>query len=141
MSLGNKRTELSALADAKILDAQILLINARYSSAFYLAGYAVEFGLKACIAKQIRQETIPELQFIRDIHTHSFKKLVGLAGLNSQLQEEREASSEFATYWGIAGQWAPSARYNVTDAVLAQLMVQAVSEPKDGIMTWIRKYW
>ena len=38
------------MADAKLHDAQIPLQAGRHSNACYLAAYAVEIGLKACIA-------------------------------------------------------------------------------------------
>ncbi len=48
------------LAAAKCEDATLLLAHARFSSAYYLAGYALELALKACIAKQFAAEVIPD---------------------------------------------------------------------------------
>lgn len=42
------RTELQRLAIERLADARALLTTKRWSGAFYLAGYAVECGLKAC---------------------------------------------------------------------------------------------
>jgi AbiV family abortive infection protein len=86
MGLGQKRNDLQANAQAKLDDAIILLQNGRYSNAYYLAGYAVEIGLKACIAARITAETIPDKEFIKGILNHQFTRLVGLAGL-SRLQK------------------------------------------------------
>jgi HEPN domain-containing protein len=43
------RAELQRLANERIADAKALLAARRWSAAYYLAGYAVECGLKACV--------------------------------------------------------------------------------------------
>ncbi|MSU78452.1 MAG: HEPN domain-containing protein [Gemmataceae bacterium] len=45
------RTQLQQLAQERVRDADSLLKAGQWSGAYYLAGYAVECGLKACIAK------------------------------------------------------------------------------------------
>src|SRR5919106_3680906 len=40
------------------------------SGAYYLAGYAVECGLKACIAKQVRRHEFPDRTTVNQSHTH-----------------------------------------------------------------------
>jgi HEPN domain-containing protein len=51
--LGNavNRTQLQQLAEERVRDAKALPNAGQWSGAYYLAGYAVECGLKACIAK------------------------------------------------------------------------------------------
>ncbi|MDQ2083721.1 HEPN domain-containing protein [Xanthobacteraceae bacterium Astr-EGSB] len=63
MPYGFKRIDLQANAEAKSADAKLLLQHGRYSSAYYLAGYSIEIGLKACIALQVAAETIPGKAF------------------------------------------------------------------------------
>jgi HEPN domain-containing protein len=63
MGSGQKRSELQTRAQAKLDDAILLLQHGRYTNAYYIAGYAVELGLKACIAAQIDAETIPDKAF------------------------------------------------------------------------------
>ncbi|MBA4748235.1 MAG: HEPN domain-containing protein [Sphingopyxis sp.] len=72
------RLQFQKLAELRLNDAELLLANERFSSAYYLAGYAVELGLKACISKQIVADTIPEKSFIIKVHTHDFESLTGL---------------------------------------------------------------
>ncbi len=43
------RLEFQAMAEERIVDASLLLVGGQWSAAYYLAGYAVECGLKACI--------------------------------------------------------------------------------------------
>jgi HEPN domain-containing protein len=50
------RTDLQNLAEERLGDGELLLASGRYGAAYYLVGYAVECGLKACIAKLTRAE-------------------------------------------------------------------------------------
>jgi hypothetical protein len=43
------RTDLQKLARVRLGDAKVLLKAKRWPAAYYLAGYAVECGLKACV--------------------------------------------------------------------------------------------
>lgn len=104
MGPGQKRGELQVNAQAKLDDAMILLRRGRYSNAYYLAGYAVEIGLKACIAAQISAETIPDKAFIRNIFNHQFRVLVGLAGLAGSLKDEEDKDQAFAANWALTSQ-------------------------------------
>jgi hypothetical protein len=141
MGPGQKRSDLRANAQAKFDDAVILLRNGRYSNAYYLAGYAVEIGLKACIAAQISAETIPDKAFIRNILNHQFRVLVGLAGLAGSLKDEEDRDQSFATNWAVASQWEPDARYDAIDPMSAQLLVEAIGNPNSGVLRWIKAHW
>jgi hypothetical protein len=141
VGLGIKKGDLQRLARAKLEDGLLLFNSGRFSNAYYLAGYAVEFAFKACIAKQISGETIPEKKFILDIHTHDLSKLAGLAGLRNALQTEQDADREFHANWGIAAQWAPEVRYEPTDRSMAQLLLGAIADPQHGVLQWIEKHW
>ena len=134
------RTSLQNLASAKIEDARLLYENGRYSNAYYLYGYGIELGLKACIARQIIAETIPDKVILTRFLTHKLGDLVGLAGLKSLL-EDRTKDVEFATRWAVVTEWSEEARYEIVDAVVAAAMHDAVEHPKHGVMTWLRQYW
>ncbi len=101
MPFGHKRSDLQLLAQAKLADAKLLLQHERFSNAYYLAGYAVEFGLKACIAKQFSTDTIPDKTFVDAIHKHELKPLVNLAGLQSELKRAEDNNANFAASWAI----------------------------------------
>ena len=141
MGLGLKRTDLQAYAQAKLDDATILFQSGRFSSAYYLAGYAVELGLKACIAAQITAETIPEKAFIMKIFQHDFENLVGLAGLTTKLKDQKETDSQFGANWGIVKEWSPEARYETRDVTSAQTLITAIAEPDSGVLQWIKTHW
>ncbi len=46
------RSDFRRLTEERVADAEILLANGRFNCAYYVAGYAVECALKACIAKR-----------------------------------------------------------------------------------------
>ena len=44
----------------RVKEAAVLLQNGCPEGAYYLAGYAVECALKACVAKQTREHDFPD---------------------------------------------------------------------------------
>ena len=69
------KNDLERLAQIRLEDALFLFAANRSSSAYYLAGYAVELALKACIAKLIQPNVIPDKAFINAIYTHKLDSL------------------------------------------------------------------
>jgi HEPN domain-containing protein len=136
-----KRQDLQALSQAKIDDAVLLSQSGRWGNAYYLAGYAVELGLKACISRQISADTIPDIAILKGVLTHEFDKLLGLAGLKDELRTEQKQSVDFSVNWGIASEWTPDDRYRAKTAIEAQYLIEAVADGKDGVLQWIRRYW
>jgi len=136
-----RRRDLQGFAQSKLDDAVLMLQHQRWSSAYYLAGYAVEFALKACIARQVASETIPDKAFLRDVFSHKFPELVGLAGLRLELRQAQDGDPDFASYWAIVLEWTPDVRYSGSGALEAQLLAQAVGEPEHGVLQWIRRFW
>ena len=53
------RSDFQQLADVRIDEAAVLLVQGKYDGTYYLAGYAVECGLKACIAKRTERYAFP----------------------------------------------------------------------------------
>jgi len=54
------RGDYKRIAELRVADAAYLLRGNRYAAAYYLAGYAIECALKACIARQFRGSNIPD---------------------------------------------------------------------------------
>jgi HEPN domain-containing protein len=54
------KNDLETLAQIRLDDATFLLAHGRASSVYYLAGYAIELSLKACISKLLRADAIPD---------------------------------------------------------------------------------
>jgi HEPN domain-containing protein len=136
-----RRADLQLLAKAKRDDAVLLLQNKRYSNAYYLAGYAAELGLKACIARVFAADDIPDKSFVNDIHTHQLQKLIGLAGLQTEFQNTQKANENFAVNWALVAQWTEAARYQSTDPYTAQITIDALTNPNSGVFQWIEQHW
>jgi hypothetical protein len=70
------------LAEDRIQDAAILLAAQRWSGAYYVAGYAAECGLKACIARLTSAEDFPpKVKVVQASYTHDLDKLLKASGL------------------------------------------------------------
>ncbi|TAI63002.1 HEPN domain-containing protein [Bradyrhizobium sp. Leo170] len=134
------RGTLQRLALAKIEDARLLYENSRFSNSYYLYGYGIELGLKACIARQMVAETVPDKAVLRGFFDHDVTKLVGLAGLAEFLKTARE-NPEFDVRWAIASEWSAESRYDMIDAVTAAAMRDAVENSEFGIMQWLQRFW
>lgn len=141
MALEHSFANLRANALAKSEDAVLLLDHGRFANAYYLAGYAVEIGLKACIALQFRAEHFPDRRLVNIVHTHQVNELVFHAGLRDVLDERSDKDEKFQFNWAQVCDWSPDSRYSTVDALTAQVMVQAVSDPQAGILKWISEYW
>lgn len=89
------RQDLQGLARSRIAEARFLLRGGLHSGAYYLAGYAVECGLKACIAKKTRRFDFPDKKAVDSSYVHDLEKLVGVAGLTQELQLESKTRPAF----------------------------------------------
>ena len=135
------KSELAALAEEKARDASLLLEHGRYASAYYLAGYAVEIGLKAIIAGGFRNDTLPDRAFVNSVYTHRLNELTRLAGLAAELQAKQTASRRFRSNWAVVADWTEQVRYEQKDAVSAKAMVDAICDDQDGVLQWLRTFW
>ena len=141
MALEPSFANLQAIACAKSEDAVLLLTHGRFANAYYLAGYAVEIGLKACIALQFRAEHFPDRRLVNTVHTHQLNDLVLHAGLENILDKRRSQNREFSDNWTRVCKWHPDSRYSAVDDFTAQMMVHAVSNSQTGVLEWIKEYW
>ena len=135
------KKDLEALAQTRFDDAQLLLHAGRSSSAYYLAGYAVELALKACIAKLIQSEAIPDKALILATYTHELDKLLSTAELRPEFTVECNANTQLAANWAIVTKWNEASRYQVWDAAAATSLIDAVGEPNNGVFQWLKKHW
>lgn len=133
--------DLKALSEMRWHDASALLEASRHSAAYYLAGYAVECGLKAVIAVSFRATVIPSRKFVNDIHTHDLGSLVSLAGLKQDLDLASRGNDFFAANWNFVAGWKETARYERIDPFMANRMVAAVGDPESGVLQWLKTHW
>jgi len=70
------RNDFKELAEVRIDEANALLSAGKYDGAYYLAGYAVECALKACIAKLTNEYDFPpKPKSIYDCYSHEIEKM------------------------------------------------------------------
>lgn len=130
--------ELEALAEERLQEARALLSVEKWSGAFYLSGYAIELALKAVIAAQFRANEIPDKKLVDDIWTHKLGQLLRLAQLEPALLEQSRRSSQFEANWNTVKGWNESARYRRIEEPEARALLDAISDPREGIFAWIR---
>lgn len=135
------KSDLEKLAQLRLDDAMLLMNAGRSSSAYYLAGYAVELALKACISKLFRPNAIPEKAFIDAVYTHKLDQLLATAGLAIKFKDACAADHLLAAYWGVASQWRETSRYDLWDPMSAASLLQAIHEPNHGVFQWVKQHW
>lgn len=137
------RTELLQLAEDRLLDAQALLAAQRWSAAYYLAGYAVECGLKACILAYVEATGVifQVKRYSEECWTHDFEKLVRLAGIDGARNAVLATDPAFALNWQTTKDWDEASRYQVKTHAEAQELYNAVTDATHGVLPWIKRHW
>jgi HEPN domain-containing protein len=134
------RRDFKILAELRSEEARILLGKGKQQGAYYLAGYAVECTLKACIAKKTKRFEFPaKAEYIRKLYTHELDKLLSLAGLDAQLNKDIGANKVFEANWSTVKDWTEESRYR-TSGLNGKDMYNAVAG-QDGVLPWIKLRW
>jgi len=136
------RADFQQLADIRLKEAKALLDVGLWDGAYYLAGYAVEVALKACIIKTIMAtDAFPEKKFSENCWTHDLGRLIDLAGLRLAWDAAIQADPKLSGNWGLAKQWSEKTRYHRVTELEAQGLYDAVSDAAHGVLTWIKTQW
>lgn len=136
------RGDLQRLSRIRVKDAKVLLNNDCFPGAYYLAGYAVECALKACIAKQVRRHDFPDKKLANTSFTHNIEQLITAAKLKTELENEERVNPEFMRNWAIIKEWSEQARYDkdISEAKARELL-SACTARRNGVLSWLRRYW
>lgn len=136
------RTIFQKVSALRRREAGALLSAGQYAGAYYLAGYAVECALKACVAKQIMRHDFPDRKFVNDAYTHKLGPLLKLAGLASDLEKDMVTNRNLELNWAVTKDWSESSRYklDITETDARDLYL-ACTARKHGVLSWIRKRW
>jgi HEPN domain-containing protein len=138
------RADFQDLARLRIAEAECLYKNGFFDGAFYLAGYAVEAGLKACIAKNINQYDFPPKNTQRDCYTHDLELLLKSAGLAKLMGDDRKANGTLNDHWNTVTVWKEDCRYESrgsrSQMAVAEFL-EAITATPDGVLRWIEKRW
>jgi hypothetical protein len=137
------RAEFQQLADVRMAEAAVLLANGAWDGAYYLTGYAVECGLKACILARVERTGVifEDKKFSEQCWTHNIDTLVKLADLIVQRDAEAAADPALFANWQTVKDWTETSRYARHSQARAEELSRAVNDGAHGVLTWIRRYW
>jgi len=135
------KTELENLSAIRIKEAEILLAADCYQGAYYLAGYALECTLKACIAKQVKEFDFPDKKLANDSYTHNLANLLITAGLKQELSEQEKQNKQFELNWAVVNKWSEETRYECAiTKQQAHNLFNSITDNESGILPWLKKY-
>lgn len=134
------RKDLQALAESRLRDAQLLFGSRRFDAAYYLAGYVIECGLKACIAKRTKRHDFPDRKIAERAYTHDLTQLLSVAGIADALQQEFHNDRTLDVRWGVVKDWNEKSRYESHGRRKAKDMLEAVAG-RQGVCECIKRYW
>jgi hypothetical protein len=138
------RAEWQQLArDHRIQDAKSLLAAKRWSGAYYLAGYAVEAGLKACVLAFVERTGVifEDRKYAEKCWTHDLVDLLKLSGLEAALRADGSANPALGNNWLVVSDWSETNRYRFTPHHKAKKLFQAVTDKANGVLPWIMNRW
>jgi hypothetical protein len=128
------RVELQQLAEERIRDADALIKAGQWSGAYYLAGYAVECGLKACIAKLTNLHDFPDKDLAVKCYTHNIETLVVVSGLRSQRDSDSTNNAALDVNWATVMDWNENSRYQRWTESEARKLFAAVTDATNGVL-------
>jgi HEPN domain-containing protein len=134
------RADFQRLAKARISDAKVLLAAKRWAGAYYVAGYAVECGLKSCIIRHLMvTDEFPEKRCSEQCWTHGLPQLLTLAGLKRGM--DASVDSDLLDNWDIVKDWTEASRYAGTTRDKAENLYHAITDKSHGVFSWIKVRW
>jgi hypothetical protein len=128
------QNDFRRLAVLRLREARALRRSGFYAGAHYLSGHVVEYGLKACIAKQTERHDFPDRKKVIDSYMHELTRLVRMAGLDTLPNAEIAADPDFARNWAIVSDWTEESRYQMFRRLDAQRLYLAVASRHHGVL-------
>ena len=135
------RKDLRALSRIRLSEAKALLNAGLPDGAYYLAGYAVECALKACIAKETQRHEFPDQKRVNASYTHNLEKLLETARLQDELRAAARADPQFRKHWNDVQEWSEQSRYGKHSQERARDLIEAIGDRNHGVMKWVKDYW
>ena len=136
-----ERKDLQELSKVRLKEASALLNLGLWDGAYYLAGYAVECAIKACIAKGTRRYEFPDKKKVESSHSHNLRDLIRVAGLDDARIEQAKRDPDFQTNWDIVERWSEQSRYRRHSPEPARELLKAVGDRRHGVISWIKLHW
>lgn len=136
------RVEFQELALTRLEEAKALLDVGKWDGAYYLAGYAVELALKACIIRSLMAtDSFPGKDFSKDCYTHDYRKLIAAGRLASEWESTMQADARFAANWATVKVWSEVMRYCRIDEMESRELYDAIDESLHGVLPWLKTHW
>jgi HEPN domain-containing protein len=135
------RKDFQELSKIRLREAQSLLDSGMSDGAYYLAGYAVECALKACIAKKTQRFEFPDWQRVKSSYSHNLADLVELADLEEARREYVKRDVYFEKSWRTVVYWSEQSRYRSNSPEAARALLSAITDRRYGVLTWIKRHW
>jgi HEPN domain-containing protein len=135
------RKDLQELSRVRLKEATALLKLGLFDGAYYLAGYAVECALKACIAKGTQRGDFPDRKKVESSHSHKLGELIKVAGLDRVWLEQVGRDPDFQRNWDVVQSWSEQSRYQRHRPESAQTLLAAVGDRQHGVISWIKLQW
>ncbi len=133
------RAEFQRMAEERLEEARGLISLAKGNGAYYLAGYAVELALKACIIKRLMAtDAFPTKDFSRDCYTHALDKLLELTDLDAALTA---GNANLKTNWVLTKDWSEHKRYHFITEVEGRTLIDAISDATNGVLPWLKTHY
>jgi len=135
------RANFQQLAELRLVESRTLLADGAPDGAYYLAGYAVECALKACIAKRTREFDFPE-KGSHKYYSHDLEDLLGYAELRLEFNQAVLTNAALKTNWTIIQNWSEESRYEIGRTVQeAEGLLTAIEDKTGGLLPWLRQRW
>lgn len=135
------RKELQALAVLRVREAKVLLKNDCSDGAYYLAGYAAECAIKACIARRTIRYEFPDKKRVMQSWTHDFKELIAAAELTKALADDEHRHPDLSANWAIVRKWKEESRYARRSSAEARELLTALEDRRHGVLRWLKQRW
>jgi len=140
-----ERKEFKELAKIRLEETKALFDCGLYDGSCYLAGYVIEFALKARICRILDLEKYPDTgEISKSFKTHKLDILLKLAGLERKFAEAKALNPSLLTNWSLVTEWNESFRYMPVGSkprVKAEDIIMSLEDKTDGVFVWIKKYW
>jgi HEPN domain-containing protein len=134
------RNDFQRLAELRLKEARALLAAEFPDGAYYLAGYAVECALKACIARRTHEHDFPEKES-KDFYIHDLERLLGFAKLVGDLGQAMQSNPVLKANWIIVKSWSETSRYERKTVADAAGLLKAIEDQRGGLLSWVRQRW
>jgi len=141
------RKDLQELSELRLKEARALLSAGFPEGAYYLAGYAVECALKACIAKRTQEHDFPDKKLADKTYTHDLERLIDAAELSDSFKKDKTSNRRLEMEWEYVRRWSEQCRYELLGGSdedrrkAAFLMIFSVESVGGGVLPWIRQFW